>query len=71
MAQSLSTGAHNLQTLGQHPAQERLSAAKSDERRKKGFFFFLFFKSRKLKGGVKGIFGLLLSAPAVRHSAVL
>lgn len=39
MAQSLSTGAHNLQTLGKHPVQESVSVAKSDER-KIGIFFF-------------------------------
>lgn len=33
--------------------------------------FFFFFKSRKRKGRVKDIFGLLLSVPAARQSEVL
>lgn len=45
MAQSLSTGAHNLWALGKHPAQERVSAAKSDERKKD--FFFLIKKTKR------------------------
>lgn len=67
MAQSLSAGAYNLQVLGKHPVQESVSAAKSDER-EKGIFFF---KTKKTKRRVKDIFGLLLSVPSVRHSAVL
>lgn len=51
MAQSLSTGAHNLRTLGKHPAQESVAAAvaaaaKSEER-KKGLFFFLIKKTKR------------------------
>lgn len=49
MAQSLSTGAHNLRTLGKHPAQESAAAAKSDER-KKGFFFLIKKTKRKGEG---------------------
>lgn len=43
MAQSLSTGAQNLQTLGKHPAQESAAAAAAaaaakSEERKRDFF---------------------------------
>lgn len=52
MAQSLSTGAQNLRTLGKHPAQESAAAvAKSEERRKDFFFFFFFLNLENYKEG--------------------